>query len=77
MYVAVLFTILGQALIFGNITLLEYAALVWLLFYLFVLIYEEPVLRANFGPEYTAFCAEVPRWIPHPHRRGNGDEIRR
>jgi protein-S-isoprenylcysteine O-methyltransferase Ste14 len=64
MYVAVVSAILGQGLILGNIQLLEYAAVVWLLFHLFVLIYEEPTLRATFGSEYTTFCAEVPRWIP-------------
>lgn len=64
MYVAVVSAILGQGLLFGNVTLLEYGAIVWLLFHLFVLIYEEPTLRASFGPEYKAFCAEVPRWIP-------------
>jgi protein-S-isoprenylcysteine O-methyltransferase Ste14 len=64
MYVAVASTILGQGLIFGNVTLLEYGGLVWLLFHLFVLIYEEPILRASFGTEYETFCADVPRWIP-------------
>ena len=64
MYVAVVSAILGQGLIFGNAKLLEYGGLVWLLFHLFVLIYEEPTLRATFGSEYTTFCAEVPRWIP-------------
>jgi protein-S-isoprenylcysteine O-methyltransferase Ste14 len=42
MYVAVVGTILGQGLIFGNVDLREYGALVWLLFHLFVLFYEEP-----------------------------------
>lgn len=64
MYVAVVSTILGQGLILGNIQLLEYGGVVWFLFHLFVLIYEEPTLRATFGSEYTTFCAEVPRWIP-------------
>jgi protein-S-isoprenylcysteine O-methyltransferase Ste14 len=64
MYVAVVSAILGQALIFGDVRLLEYGGLVWLLFHLFVLIYEEPILKANFGAEYEVFCAEVPRWIP-------------
>jgi len=64
MYVAVASAILGQALLFGNGRLLEYGAIVWLLFHLFVLLYEEPVLRASFGDEYERFCAEVPRWIP-------------
>jgi len=64
MYVAVVNAILGQGLILGNIQLLEYGGVVWFLFHLFVLIYEEPTLRATFGSEYTTFCAEVPRWIP-------------
>ena len=63
-YVSVVSVILGQGMMVGNIQLLEYGGVVWLLFHLFVLIYEEPTLRATFGSEYTAFCAEVPRWIP-------------
>ena len=63
-YVAVVSTILGQALIFGNVRLLEYGGLVWLFFHVFVLVYEEPTLRASFGAEYEVFCKEVPRWIP-------------
>ncbi|SPF54004.1 conserved membrane hypothetical protein [Candidatus Sulfopaludibacter sp. SbA4] len=64
MYVAVVSTILGQSLVLGNAALLEYGAVVWLLFHLFVLIYEEPTLKATFGSEYKSFCAAVPRWIP-------------
>jgi protein-S-isoprenylcysteine O-methyltransferase Ste14 len=70
MYVAVVSTILGQGLVFGNVTLIEYGGLVWLLFHGFVLLYEEPTLRASFGPEYRLFRTEVPRWIPRkPHSR--------
>ena len=64
MYVAVVSAILGQGLFFGSVALVEYGGLVWLLFHLFVLIYEEPTLRASFAPEYRLFCAGVPRWIP-------------
>lgn len=64
MYVAVLSLILGQALLFGNIRVLEYGIAVWLGFSLFVLFYEEPTLRRTFGAEYEEFCANVPRWIP-------------
>jgi len=64
MYIAVLLAILGQGLLFGNVKLLEYGGLIWLCFHLFVLLYEEPALRASFGAEYSAFCAAVPRWIP-------------
>src|SRR6266404_6628862 len=48
MYVAVVFTILGQGFILGNVTVLVYGGLVWLLFHLFVRAYEEPTLRASF-----------------------------
>jgi protein-S-isoprenylcysteine O-methyltransferase Ste14 len=64
MYISVVAAILGQALLFGNVALLQYGAIVWLLCHLFVLLYEEPTLRASFGSEYQSFCAEVPRWIP-------------
>lgn len=64
MYVAVVSAIVGQALIFGNVGLLEYGGRVWLLFHVFVLVYEEPKLRASFGTKYDLFCARVPRWIP-------------
>ncbi len=64
MYVAVLLVIVGQGLLFGNARVLEYAALVWIAFFVFVVVYEEPTLRKSFGPEYTEFCANVPRWIP-------------
>src|SRR6185295_17741433 len=59
MYVAVVSVIIGQGLLLGNVTLLEYGGFVWLLFHLFVLLYEEPTLRMNFGSEYKVFCLEV------------------
>jgi len=64
MYVAVLLLIFGQGLLFGSIRLLEYGIVVWLAFFAFVLAYEEPTLRAEFGDQYREFCANVPRWIP-------------
>lgn len=64
MYIAVVSVIVGQAALFGSLALLEYAGVIWLLFHVWVLIYEEPTLRTTFGPEYQSFCATVPRWIP-------------
>src|SRR5215813_10973023 len=73
MYVAVVSLILGQGLFFGSVRVLAYGIAVWVGFYLFVLIYEEPTLRNAYGPEYEEFCANVPRWIPRlrPWRRQN------
>jgi protein-S-isoprenylcysteine O-methyltransferase Ste14 len=64
MYIAVVSVIIGQGLLFGDIRVMEYGVLVWLGFHLFVLAYEEPVLRSTFGTEYKVFCEHVPRWIP-------------
>jgi protein-S-isoprenylcysteine O-methyltransferase Ste14 len=64
MYVALVVVVLGQTLLFGSVDLLEYDAILWLGFHVFVLAYEEPTMRATFGDEYKTFCANVPRWIP-------------
>jgi protein-S-isoprenylcysteine O-methyltransferase Ste14 len=64
MYVGVIATILGQALILADIRLLTYCAVVWLGFHLFVLAYEEPTLERLFGEQFRTFRANVPRWIP-------------
>lgn len=64
MYVSVVSLIFGQGLFFGSVPVLEYGLAVWLGFHLFVLLYEEPTLRAKFGDEYQEFCANVRRWIP-------------
>lgn len=63
-YVAVLAMIVGQALVFARLAVLAYAALVAAAFHLFVVFYEEPTLRRQFGAEYEAYCREVPRWLP-------------
>ena len=64
MYCGIISAVVGQALLFGSTGLLLYAAVIWLLFHLWVLGYEEPTLRASFGVQYDEFCANVPRWIP-------------
>jgi protein-S-isoprenylcysteine O-methyltransferase Ste14 len=64
MYVAVALLIFGQGLLFCSIPLLEYGLLVWLAFFAFVVLYEEPALSRKFGREYEEFCRHVPRWIP-------------
>jgi protein-S-isoprenylcysteine O-methyltransferase Ste14 len=73
MYVAVASVIFGQGLLFGSVRVLEYGAAVWLAFHLFVLLYEEPVLRRRYGAEYDRFVAEVPRWLPRlgPSKRAD------
>jgi protein-S-isoprenylcysteine O-methyltransferase Ste14 len=64
MYLAVVATILGQGLLLGRPVLLLYGALVWSVVALFVRLYEEPVLRGQFGVEYETYRRCVPGWLP-------------
>jgi protein-S-isoprenylcysteine O-methyltransferase Ste14 len=65
MYVGVVTALLGEALLFHELGLVFYAALVLLIVHLFVVFVEEPLLRQKFGASYQDYCAQVPRWIPH------------
>ncbi len=70
MYVAVLAVVLGEALVLGSLLLLAYAAVLWTVFHVFVVVYEERVLARKYGESYFAYRAAVPRWLPRlRHRR--------
>jgi protein-S-isoprenylcysteine O-methyltransferase Ste14 len=64
MYVAVIGVIVGQALALGRMVLAGYALLVWALFHLWAVAYEEPNLRRRFRASYGAYCSHVRRWVP-------------
>lgn len=72
MYVGILSILFGEALLFASWRLLEYAAVVFLLFFLVVLVYEEQVLKQKFGESYRRYCKTVPRWIPWRGRAYRG-----
>jgi protein-S-isoprenylcysteine O-methyltransferase Ste14 len=63
-YVGVIAIIIGEALILGDERMLVYAAILWLLFHVWVLAIEEPSLTRSFGDEFATFKANVPRWLP-------------
>ena len=62
MYNAVLTVLLGEAWFFRSMSLLQYAGIVFVLFNVFVLLYEEPVLESQFGESYRTYRRLVPRW---------------
>lgn len=64
MYWSVLSVMAGEAIVFHSISFAEFAGVFFLVASLFVLIYEEPVLRAKFPAEYDDYCRRVPRWFP-------------
>ena len=64
MYTGVLTVILGWAVLFGAFELVLCALVVGTCFQLFIVLYEEPHLRGEFGSEYVDYCAQVGRWLP-------------
>jgi protein-S-isoprenylcysteine O-methyltransferase Ste14 len=56
--------VVGEASLFRAALLLAYAGFAWVLIQLFVVFYEEPTLRRQFGESYYEYRRAVPRWIP-------------
>ncbi len=72
MYVAVLTVVLGWTLVFGSMWLAFYMVALAMAFHLRVLFYEEPRMRQQFGADWTAYSAAVPRWLPRLRPGNNG-----
>ena len=64
MYIGVALVIGGQAWLFHSRHTAIYMLCMLLTAHLFVISYEEPTLRKQFGGEYDRYRASVPRWIP-------------
>jgi protein-S-isoprenylcysteine O-methyltransferase Ste14 len=64
MYVSVLTVLVGEILVFRSPRLLVWGLIVAVAFHVWVVAYEEPALRRQFGAEYAAYCCHVPRWFP-------------
>jgi protein-S-isoprenylcysteine O-methyltransferase Ste14 len=62
MYNGVLAALGGEAWFFRSTPLLEYAIAVFAVFHLFVVAYEEPALKQQFGEAYVRYRGSVPRW---------------
>jgi protein-S-isoprenylcysteine O-methyltransferase Ste14 len=64
MYAGLITAIVGQALLFGSLSLLWYAATFWVITASFVRWYEEPTLVSEYGSEYETYRHNVHAWIP-------------
>ena len=64
MYLGVALVIVGEAVLFRSLHVLEYAAVMLLVAHVFVVFYEEPTLHRQFGKSYDEYRRRVPRWIP-------------
>jgi protein-S-isoprenylcysteine O-methyltransferase Ste14 len=64
MYVGVLAVVIGEALLFGSVAVLIWAALLVLLFHIFVVFVEEPSLASRLGAPYEDYRRRTGRWLP-------------
>ncbi len=64
MYVGVMIMLVGETLYFQSQTFLIYAGIVFMLFNAFIIFYEEPYLRKEFGEQYDRYRKHVRRWLP-------------
>jgi protein-S-isoprenylcysteine O-methyltransferase Ste14 len=67
MYLGAGLALAGAALFYESAALAGYAVVFLLVTHAFVVLYEEPTLRATFGTDYEGYCRRVRRWWP---RRG-------
>jgi protein-S-isoprenylcysteine O-methyltransferase Ste14 len=64
LYLGATVILLGESIVFRSVELVAYAGMFWLVFHLWVLFVEEPILNAKFGARYEQCAGEVPRWLP-------------
>ena len=76
MYVGVVTILMGWCVLWGSRTLIIYAVLFLFGFHLRVLLFEEPWAARQFGSQWQAYRARVPRWIVPIHRRDRGQKSR-
>lgn len=67
MYVGALLIILAEAAYFGSLWLVIYAAGLWAVLHIFLVVIEEPQLKRRFGADYEQYVKTVPRWFPKIH----------
>lgn len=64
MYIGIAMILTGESILFESLVLLLYGLVCFSGFCLFVIFYEEPVLKRKFKQSYIDYCHNVPRWIP-------------
>jgi protein-S-isoprenylcysteine O-methyltransferase Ste14 len=77
MYIGVITTLAGEALLFRSRHLLEYALIIWSVMHLFVCLYEEPSLTRTWRDSYLSYKNSVPRWFPRltPWRGASSPDV--
>ncbi len=68
---SLIFVVLGQALMYGQLILIAWLIALSRILHLIVTHYEEPQLERRFGESWKEYCQEVPRWFPRLNNRNN------
>jgi protein-S-isoprenylcysteine O-methyltransferase Ste14 len=68
MYVGGLLFLAGLALYWHSISILLMTLFLFAVVHAFVVFYEEPTLRKQFGATYQEYCRNVHRWLPRRPR---------
>jgi protein-S-isoprenylcysteine O-methyltransferase Ste14 len=74
MYVGIQLVLTGESAAFRSLRILIYAAIVFVFFSLFVILYEEPALTRKFGAEYEQYKRSVSQMdteVTAPFGRGS------
>jgi protein-S-isoprenylcysteine O-methyltransferase Ste14 len=66
MYLGMGLLLIGEAFLLPQVTreMLIMTAVLFVVVNVFVMVYEEPVLRSTFGDDYERYKREVGRWVP-------------
>jgi protein-S-isoprenylcysteine O-methyltransferase Ste14 len=64
MYLSVTLIVFGEVMLTFSQPLLVYWVIWFVIVNLFVMGYEEPTLRDQFGDQYEQYTSNVGRWIP-------------
>lgn len=70
MYVGGLGMLVGLAFVLRSPAVLVLVAAAAGILHLFIVLYEEPTLRRQFGRPYENYVRQVNRWVPRPPRGG-------
>jgi protein-S-isoprenylcysteine O-methyltransferase Ste14 len=72
MYFGVCLILLAEGAFFDSAAMLEYTGVCMIGVHMFVVLYEEPRLREEFGESYERYCRAVHRWRPgRPYDAGH------
>jgi protein-S-isoprenylcysteine O-methyltransferase Ste14 len=63
MYLGVILMLFGESIFFQSAGIFAYTILVVFLFRFFIIKFEEPRLKKDFGKAYEKYCETVKRWI--------------